>query len=121
MSSIIEANVKSYVAAEAIGAYLRVKKSGSKVAIAGLGADDRTLGYTFNNISAAEVAFDQAITVRLQKSCGSVFATASGAIAQNAAVYGAAGGKVSTTESGPILGYAEEAAADGDVFELMLA
>lgn len=60
------------------------------------------------------------VTVRSRKSPGIHEATAAGAFAVGAALYGAAAGKVDDVLAGAIIGYAVEAAgADGDIVRIV--
>lgn len=118
MASFVDNNVKSYEAGEAIGAYIRVKKSGDTVVAAGVG--EIGIGVTLAN-----VALGDAVTVRLFNGYGTVFMVAAGAITKNAAVYPLAAGKTDDAQDGTAggapIGYAEEAAtASGDVIEVLL-
>lgn len=116
MSSIIEYHVKSYVAAEAIGAHIRVKKSGILDTIVIAGAGEASIGVTIANVASGDP-----VTVRLFNSFGSAFLKASAAIAKNALVYPTAAGKIDDAGTGAPLGYAEDAAtADNDVIEVLL-
>ena len=114
MSSVIEYHTKSYTAGAALGAYVRVKKSGSTVVAAGAG--EAGIGVTIHNVANGEP-----VTVRLFNGFGTAFMKASAPIVQNAPVYGTANGKVDDAGTGPFLGFAEEAAtADNDVIEVLL-
>lgn len=120
MSSYVDSNRKSYLTEGAIPIYSRVKRAaGGKVTLAGAGATDLAIGVIVGkDVSATEGG---AVTVHLFNGPGSIFMVAAGIIAENAPVYGAASGKVSATESGAIVGWAENAAgADGDVIEVLL-
>lgn len=114
MSSFNDHQVKSYIAGETLAAYIRVKKSGSGVVAAGAG--EAAIGVTIIPATSGD-----AVSVRLFNAFGTVLMTASAAITANAAVYGTASGKIDDTGSGPVVGYAEEAAtANGDVIEVLI-
>lgn len=114
MSQIIEFHTKSYTAGEALGAYVRVKKSGSTVILAGAG--ENAIGVTTHNVANGDP-----VTIRLLNGYGTAFMKVSAPVAQNAAVYGTASGKIDDAGTGPILGYAEEAGtADNDIIEVLL-
>lgn len=113
--------VVSCIANAALSKCIRVKLSGStvvrNVAAAGVGATDATYGITLDNAASGDP-----IPVLLLAGAGSVRMTASGAITLNAAVYGAASGKISATVSGNPIGWATEAAtADGDIIGVDLS
>jgi len=113
MATFTDSNHKSYNASEAIGAYIRVKKDTTEVAIAGVA--DASIGVT-----VANAAVDELVTVRFKSSTGSAFYKASKAISINAPVYGAADGEVTDAVGGEFIGFAEEAAtADGDIIEVL--
>jgi hypothetical protein len=116
MSSIIQFPVKSYTAGEAIGAYVRVKKSAGTVVIAGAG--EVGIGVTEANVENGGL-----VPVALWNGFGTVFMKAGAAISINAPVYPIAAGKIDDAQAtqGAPIGYAEEAAtADGDVIEVLL-
>ena len=116
MSSFVDHSSKAYKAVGAIPAYVRVKKSGSGIAVAGIGDVDTAIGVTTGNANDGEC-----LNVRLFNSPGTALITANGAIAENAAVYGDVNGTVSTTVKGPVLGYAEQAASGaGEIIEILL-
>jgi len=105
---------RSYVCAAAIAQYLRVKNSGSGVAVAG--ASDISIG----TLRDASFAANDVRTVLLRSKPGTHKCVASEAIPAGDPVYAAAGGKVAAT--GTIFeGYAQCAAgANGDVIEVMM-
>jgi hypothetical protein len=115
MSSYNESQVKTYTAtAVALDAYVRVKKSGANVAVAGAG--EVAIGVTLANCAASGK-----VPVLLFNGVGTALIKAGGAITAGAAVYGIADGKIDDTGTGAPVGYAEEAAtADGDVIEVLL-
>lgn len=117
------ASPKTFIAGEAIADKLRVTPAAAttsdpiEVSIAGVGATDPTIG-----VALYDVAIGEPVAVQLWGQGGTTEAVADGAIGRGVAVYGAAAGKVSTTVSGDILGYAGEAAtADGDIIEIIPA
>lgn len=80
------------------------------------GAEDIELG-TLTQKSTGTLA--EEVSVRLSNSAGTSLFVASGAIAANDYVYGAAGGKVSATDNGNLIGRALNATtADGDKVEV---
>lgn len=116
MATHLPSPIKTYTAGEAIGAYVRVKKSSGNVVAAGAG--EVGIGVT-----AANVENGGLVPVMLWNGYGTAFMKAGGAITLNAAVYPIANGKIDDAQStqGAPLGYAEEAAtADGDVIEVLL-
>ncbi len=114
MASQVEFQIKSYISTAAIGAYELVKKSGTEVVVAGVG--DQAIGVTMANAAAGTT-----VPVRLFNGYGTAFMKAGAAITAGAKVRGIASGKIDDTATGPIVGFAEEAAtADGDVIEVLL-
>jgi hypothetical protein len=117
VSQYIDANVKSFVADEAIAAHLRVKlDSDGRVTIAGL--TDKELGTA---VTAAFAAGDS-IAVKLRTGAGTHKMIAVEALAVGATVYTEADGKVQDTAQATAfqIGTALEAAtADGDVIEVL--
>jgi len=117
------ASPKTFIAGEAIADKLRVTPTAAttsdpiEVSVAGDGATDPTIGVVLYDADAGDE-----VAVQLWGQGGTIEAVAAGAIGRGAAVYGAAAGKVSTTISGDVLGYAgEAAAADGDIIEIIPA
>jgi hypothetical protein len=108
-------NQRTFQAAAAICANLRVKLNGSgKLATAGAGED--ALGVT----ERAALAADEYVAVNLRNAAGTQLGVAAGAIAVGATVYGAASGKINDVPIGPALGTALEAAtADNDIIEYL--
>lgn len=111
----IEAPSRTFTASGAIGKHLRVALNGSgELALAG--AQEDGVGVT----EAAAFAQGEAVAVRLPSAEGTVEMTASAAVSRGDYVYGAAGGKVSSSPSGAFIGVALAAASgDGAVFEVM--
>src|SRR5690606_1672908 len=106
------------IAGGAIAQYLRVKLSSGKLAVAGAGATDGAV--EIGTIERQAFADGDLVPVRLRHAGGTAKMVAAGAITQGVAVYGAASGKVSATESGDPIGIAVEGAgADGDIIEVM--
>lgn len=117
MSQICEGRRKAWACAAAIAKNLRVKLDvNGKLAVCGAGAADDDLGTMENaTFAAGDIG-----TVNLRTAQGTMLMVASGAITAGKPVYGDAGGKVSATVSGQILGYALEAAtANNDVIEVL--
>jgi len=114
MSQFVETACKTFTAAAARAQYLRVKRSGSDIATAGV--DDVCLGTQ----ERASLATTDEVAVRLRTAQGSRKVVAAGAITAGAKIYAAAAGKVAAT--GQVLeGIALEAAtADGDIIEAVL-
>lgn len=104
---------KGFIAGAAIGAALRVMLSSGKLALCA--AADEHVGYT----ETVTFNADETQTVRLRNAEGTVEVIASGAIAADADVFGAADGKAAA--SGTVkLGTALHAVtADGDVLEIL--
>jgi hypothetical protein len=109
----------TFTANGTLGAKVRVKITAAsatdppQVEVAGAGEEH--IGIT--EFAAASGAL---VTVRSRKSPGIHEATAAGAFAVGAALYGAAAGKVDDVISGSIIGYAVEAAtADGDIVRII--
>lgn len=118
MSQFVEGGTKSFTAGAAIAQFLRVKLTASKLAVAGLGLNDETL--EIGTLEEASFADLDIRTVRLRSAQGTCKMVAAGVIAAGVAVFGAAGGKISTTASGATIGIScEAAAADGDVIEVL--
>lgn len=118
MSGYTEAPTRTFKAGVAIGRFLRVKLSSSKLAIAGIGdASTATVGTTEREAFAAN---DQ-VAVRLDNAQGTRKCVAAGAIAADAIVYSAANGKVNDVSTGANrVGIALNAAgADGDIIEVL--
>jgi len=116
MSSSIQGCVKSYVSTVAIAAYVLVKKSGDNVVVLDTPATDVAIGVTLANGAAGD-----RVPVRLLNAGGTVLIKAGVAIAQNASVYTAATGVIGTTNTNALVGYAEQAAAVGDIIEVLTA
>ncbi len=117
MASQREHPTGTYTAGEAVGAHIRVKLDGTsdrQVVIAGAG--ERGIGVTQQAAdSGAEVE------VREWSAGGTIKMTAGAAVStRNAALYAAAAGKVSTTVSAALLGWAlDTASAAGSVIEAL--
>ena len=115
-SEYIDGNVRAFTAGAAIAGDLRVKLSSGKLAAAGLA--DKELG----TIVVPAFADGDVVGVRLRTANGTSRMVASKAIAQGAAVYTAASGKITdaATATGYLIGTALEAAgADGDIIEVL--
>ena len=106
-------NRLSVEAGEALVKYRRVKKSGATVVYADAGED--AIGVTMKNVASGDMA-----EVKLFNDGGTFPIEAAGAITANAAVYGAADGKIDDTVAGEKVGTANEAAsASGNVIEVI--
>ena len=116
-ATTIDNTTRTFVAAEAIGAYILVKvDSSGLIETASATATEPKVGYT-----TTAVSLGQAANVSLIHGGGSSYATASEALAIGDIVYGDANGKVSATgSSGDKVGITLTAAtADGDVIEVL--
>jgi len=114
MSQFVETPTRVFKAGAAIGKYLRVGFSSSKLAKAG--AHELELG----TLEDEAFADGDLRSVRLRTAQGTRKMVASGAISADVKVYGDAAGKVSATANGRFIGYALEATtADGDIFEVL--
>jgi len=115
MSQYVNGNVKTFTAGGAIAVDLLVKISSGKLAVAGL--LDEILG----TMEAASFADGDVASVRLKSAAGTHSCVSENAIAEGAAVYGRAGGKVDDVSTGATrLGIALEAAtAANDVIEVL--
>jgi hypothetical protein len=109
----------SFLAGEAIAGARRVKLDSTPVANQVLlaGAADVSIGFSLLEVSS--VAIGLPVPVRLNNEGGSCFATASGVIAVNAIIYGAASGKVAGSGTVAVGRALEAAAADGDIIEIV--
>jgi len=116
-ATTIQNTTRTFIAAEAIGAYILVKVDSSGLAetATATGAEPK-VGYT-----TASVTLGEAANISLIHGGGSSFATASEALSIGDVVYGDAGGKVSASgSSGDKVGVTLTAAtADGDVVEVL--
>jgi len=116
-TTTIDNTSRTFVAAEAIGAYLLVKvDSSGLIETATATAAEPKVGYTTTAVTLGEAA-----NVSLIHGGGSSFATAAEALSIGDFVYGDAGGKVSASgSSGDKVGVTLTAAtADGDVIEVL--
>lgn len=117
MASSNEFHIKSYVATDAIAAYVLVKKDGVTDNVVVAGAGDAAIGVTMANAAAGTV-----VPVRLLNGFGTALVKAGAAVAKNAIVRGIASGKIDDAANGCVIGIADEAAtADGDIIEVLLA
>lgn len=118
MSQFVNTPTRTFTAGAAIAQYLRVKLSSGKLAVAVAGVTDEPV--ELGVIRDASFADLDVRAVLLRSSGGTTPMVADGAISQGVAVYGAAGGKVSSTASGNAIGIALEAAgADNDIIEVL--
>lgn len=116
-ATTIQNTTRTFIAAEAIGAYILVKVDSSGLAeTATATAAEPKVGYT-----TASVTLGEAANISLIHGGGSSFATASEALSIGDIVYGDANGKVSASgSSGDKVGVTLTAAtADGDVVEVL--
>jgi len=120
MAAYVETPTRTFEAGTAIGQYLRVIITAGKLALAGITDGPST---EIGTIEEASFADGDYRAVRLRSAQGTCKVVAAAAITEGAAVYTAANGKVSVSEStGFLRGIAMEAAtADGDIIEIMNA
>jgi ABC-type ATPase with predicted acetyltransferase domain len=116
MSQMVDGNVKTFTAGAAIAQFARVKLAAGVVSTAGLA--EKEIG------TALEAAFaaGDVVPVKLRTAAGTHKMIAVEALAQAAAVYTEASGKVQDTAAATsfLVGHALEAAtADGDVIEVL--
>jgi len=115
-ATTIQNNTRTFVAGEALDAYLLVKvESNGTVIKATELADEPVVGFTVQPSASGE-----ATAISLTHGGGTSYGTASEAIAIGGTVYAAAGGKLATTGlNSARAGLALTAAtADGDVIEV---
>lgn len=114
MSQYTEDNCRAFTAGGAIAAYLRVRLSSGVLAAAGVSEQE------IGTIENAAFASGDVRSVRLRNAYGTRKMVAAGAITAGAAVYAAAGGKITATVNPYPVGVALEAAgADNDIIEVM--
>jgi len=102
---------KSFSCSGALAQHLRVK---TPTSLAAAGALDREIG----TLDRAALATGDSRTVRLRTAPGTSKFVAAGVITAGNLFYGAAGGKVSETNNGNLIGIAlETTTANNDVFE----
>lgn len=116
MSQNESSGIKAFTASAAIAKHARVKLASGKVATAGLA--EKEIG------TALEAAFadGDVIAVKLRNAPGTHKMIAAEALAEGAAVYTEAAGKVQDTAQATayLVGHAMEAAtADGDIIEVL--
>lgn len=111
--------ISGYPAVGAIAIHLRVILNASnELAIAAAGVTDYV--NEIGTVEKAAFAAGDRIPVRARNAEGTRKCVASAAVAARAAIYGSAGGKVSSVASGTQLGIAlDAAAADGDIIECL--
>jgi hypothetical protein len=117
-NGIVETRRKSFQVSETIDAHLRVKQDATTGKIEKAGLADNDIG----TIDQAAVASTDYCAVNLRSLQGTEYVVAAGAIANNALVYTAANGKVSSTGAATsyLRGRAlEKATADGDIIEIL--
>ena len=116
-ATTIKNNKRTFVAGEAIDAYLVVVlgSSESVTKAGGASASESVVGLTTSSVANAD-----STGISLIKGGATAFATASKAIDAGEAVYTAASGKITDDSStGTLVGLAlEGASADGDVIEI---
>jgi hypothetical protein len=109
---------KTFVAAEDLEAYRRVKLSAGS----GTQVEYADAGENFIGITAVKVSQGDFIVVNLRTRGRTFKVTADGAISAGAFFYGAVDGKVSATVDGAIIGIIlEEATSDLEIVEALLA
>lgn len=115
MSQFTESACKAFNASAAISQYARVTVSSGNVAAAG------ELAAWIGTATRATFASGDDVAVRLRTAQGTHKMIASGAISQEAVVYGAADGKISATPNGNVVGIALEAASgNNSVIEVLV-
>jgi len=115
-ATTVQNNSRTFVAGEALDAYLLVKvESDGTVIKATASASEPKVGFTI-----APAASGEAATISLTHGGGTSYATASEALSIGDIVYGDAAGKLSASgSSGDVIGITLTAAtADGDVIEV---
>jgi hypothetical protein len=113
MSQFVETNTRKFTAGGAVAIYLRVKTPG---ALAAAGATDIELG----TMEAAAFSSGDRVSVRMHSATGTAKMIAAAAITKGVLVYGAAGGKVSSTANVNPIGRALIAAtANNDIVEVL--
>lgn len=118
MSQQVDGAIITLEAAEAIGAYIRVKlDSNGKAAIAG--AKEPTLGITQRAVASGED-----VAIKLLNGFGTYKMTANAAITARTVVYGTASGKIDDSAGAGLVGCAvgvalEAATAQNDVIEVL--
>jgi len=117
MSQYNTSGHKAYVATSAIAGEGYIVKLSSGEVVVATAATDKFIGVTTNKAAAGEQT-----DIRLRNAQGTAKVKAGGTIAVGDYVTATTAGKaVATTTSGNlILGMALEAAADGDLFEVLL-
>lgn len=114
MASVIEGRRGSFTAGAAIAQHLRVYLTSEKLAIAGLTQQD------IGTINQESFADGDIRAVNLINAQGTTKMVAAAAIAVDAVVYSAAGGKIDDAPAGLPIGVAREAAAaDDDLLEVI--
>lgn len=115
MSQYVDGGSKGFVATAALGEGIIVKLASGEVVAGAAGTDD-IIGVTMNSCEAGEQ-----VSVRLRSAAGTLKVKAGGAVAVGDSVTSDASGEaVATTTAGDtVLGTALEAAADGDLFEVL--
>lgn len=116
-ATTVKNNTRTFVAGEALDAYMLVDiESDGSVTKASETSVGTQIGYT-----VAPSASGEAATISLLVGGGTSYAIADGAVAIGSVIYSAAGGKVTETGLGPQrVGLAISAAtADGDVIEVI--
>ena len=114
MSQSTEGNTKSFISAEALAIFRRVKINSSNQVVYADAGDD-WIGITIDACASGDP-----IAVKLRTAAGTMKMVAAGALSINDIIYGAADGKVDDAPTGPAVGRALEAAtADADVIEVL--
>lgn len=117
MTQQVEVSTKAFTAGAAMEKHARVKLSSGVLALAGVGASDEPV--ELGTIQEATFAAGDVVAVRMRNAPGTVKMVAAAAIAAEAAVYGAASGRIDDAVSGNPIGVALEAAtAAGDIIEV---
>jgi hypothetical protein len=117
-ATIIENCKKTFIATDAVGAYLLTKldASGNVVLATGNSTGEVRVGFTDRAAGAGE-----ATGIVLLNGGGTAYATPGEPVTIGAELYAGDDGKLSLTSHGAIIGYALDAGDTDDVIELMLA
>lgn len=116
MSQFVETPTRAFTAGAAIVEYLRVGLTSSKLAVAA------ALVPGIGTIEKEAFAVDEVVAVRMWSAQGTRKMVASAAITADAAVYGAAGGKITSVSNTNAIGIALEAASgDNSIIEVLVS
>lgn len=115
MSTYTSLHTRSFIAAVALPAYVRVQLADKINQVDIADAADEHIGVT-----EAPVLAGQAVSVRLKNSAGSAFFIAAEPIPSNTPVFGAADGKVAKAGDVAVGIALNDASKDGSVIEVLL-